>query len=166
VDISAIPDVTMQGQDDPHGRVSARRPVTVGQLASIIREHTGRPGQWWDLVRFDPVEPATVRLDGPAGAELWLTAWPPGHRAERRRHGATEVATLIAGELTEVEITSRGATERPLRGGRLRVFGPRALPAGGTGDGGTGEGTAGGRVCELANPGTSFAITMHVRPEG
>lgn len=156
MDISAIPDITMHGQDDPHGRVITQGPPTVGQLGSVIREHTGRPGGWWDLVRFDPVEPVTVRLDGPAGTELWLTAWPPGHRAERPHDGATEVVTLVAGELTEVEITPHGATERPLRANRLRVFGPRPVR----------EGTAGGRMRELVNPGASFAITMHVRVEG
>jgi hypothetical protein len=153
VDLDLIPDITMHGQDDPHGRVITRRPPTVGQLAALVREHTGRPGDWWHHVRFDPAEPVSVRLTGTEDADVWLTAWPPGCRAHLRPHDgdAPQVATLIAGELAEVTIATDGVTERPLRANRVRVFGDPPRPRRGDD----------GHLHELANPGTSFAITLH-----
>jgi hypothetical protein len=153
VDLDLVPDITMRGQDDPHGRVMAKRPPTVGQLAALVHEHTGRPGDWWHLVRFDPAGPVRVRLAGAEDTELWLTAWPPGCRTHLRPHegGATQVAALIAGELAEVTIGPDGVTERPLRANRVRVFGGR--PRRGRDDD--------GHLHELANPGASFAITLH-----
>lgn len=132
MDLSVAPDLTMRGQDDPHGRAATAGPPTVGQLAARVRDLAGRPGEWWGLVRFDAAAPVHVPLDG----GTWLTTWPPGHGGTV--HG--QVSTLIAGELAEVTITGRGVTERVLRANRVRVHGgPHAL----------------------TNPGPAFAVSLH-----
>jgi hypothetical protein len=136
VDLSVVPDLTMRGQDDPHGRATAVRPPTVGQLAARVRDLAGRPGEWWGLVRFDAAEPVHVPLDD----ETWLTTWPPGHGGTV--HG--QVSTLVAGELAEVTMTGRGVTERPLRANRIRVHG------------GADDGSR-----AMTNPGPAFAVSLH-----
>jgi hypothetical protein len=150
--IDVVPDITMRGQADPHGRAAAPRRPTVGQLATGLRELAGRRADWWALIHFDPTGPSHVRLDpGAAGltgaAGLWLTAWPPGHRAPGD-HDA-EVSMLVAGELIEVTIGQDGVTERPLRAGRTRV---------------RRTGQAGDGAHELHNPGAAYAVTLHARP--
>ncbi|MBC6456952.1 cysteine dioxygenase [Actinomadura sp. HBU206391] len=154
MDLDLIPDITMHGQDDPHQRVITKRPPTVGRLAALIHEHMARPADWWHLVRFDAAQPVRTRLDGTEDIELWLTVWPPGHRTHLHDHDATPVAMLVAGELTEVAISPDGATERPLRINRARVF-ARKAPSGSPGE---------GRLHELANPGPTYAITLHALP--
>jgi predicted metal-dependent enzyme (double-stranded beta helix superfamily) len=156
MDLDLVPDITMRGQDDPHQRVIAKHPPTVGRLAALIHEHMARPGDWWHLVRFDPARPFRLRLDDAEDSELWLTVWPPGHRTRLHDHDATPVAMLIAGELTEVAISPDGVAERPLRTNRVRVFAPRA-PSSSPGE---------GRLHELANPGSTYAITLHALPRG
>jgi hypothetical protein len=132
VDLSVVPDLTMRGQDDPHGRAVALRPPTVGQLAARVRALAGRPGEWSGLVRFEAAGPVHVPLDG----EAWLTTWPPGHGGTV--HGL--VSTLVAGELAAVTMTGRGVTERALRANRVGVHaGPLAL----------------------TNPGPAFAVSLH-----
>ncbi|MEU8121603.1 cysteine dioxygenase [Spirillospora sp. NPDC049024] len=157
MDLSVVPDLTMRGQDDPHARVIALRPATVGQLAARVRALAGRPGEWWRLVRFDPDAPVHVPLDG----EIWLTTWPPGHGRTIR----AQVSTLIAGELAEVVITARGVTERPLRANRVRVHGgAHGVPGGVPGGEEPYEGSP-----ELTNPGPAFAVSLHAaaaRPSG
>ncbi|GAA2450798.1 cysteine dioxygenase family protein [Actinomadura vinacea] len=133
-----VPDITMRGQDDPHGRALVRRPPTVGQLAARIHALSASPGDWWHLVRFE-TGPVRVPLEEADGVRLWLITWPPGHRTDVHDH---EVSTLIAGELAEVRITPDGVVRRPLRANRVRVHG-------------------GGRTHELTNPGPAYAITLH-----
>ncbi|WUI00469.1 cysteine dioxygenase [Spirillospora sp. NBC_00431] len=127
-----VPDLTMRGQDDPHGRAITVRPPTAGQLAARIGDLAGHPEQWWRLAGFDAAAPVHVELDG----LVWLTTWPPGS-------GGTvhaQVSTLIAGELAVVTIAECGVTERPLRANRVRVHGgPHAL----------------------RNPGPAFAVSLH-----
>lgn len=152
MDLSVVPDLTMRGQDDPHGRATAVRPATVGQLAARVRDLAARPAEWWRLVRFDAAGPVQVPLD----AHTWLTTWPPGHGGTVR----AQVSTLIAGELAEVLITARGATERPLRANRVRVHGgPHEIPRGGSPAGPRGEPCDGTRA--LTNPGPAFAVSLH-----
>jgi cysteine dioxygenase type I len=152
VNIDTIPDITMRGQADPHGRVTVRRPPTVGQLAARLAELAARPLDWGRLAPPDPTAQVRMRLSlgtdtglDPAdfaGIEVWLTIWPPGHRTAVHDHTAPGVSTVIAGELAEVIIAAHGVTERPLPAGRVRVHG-------------------GGHTHQLANPGTSHAITLH-----
>jgi hypothetical protein len=143
VDLSVVPDLTMHGQDDPHGRALGVRPPTVGQLAARVRELAARPDEWWRLVRFDAAEPRHIPLDDEAGLTtgltVWLTTWPPGHGGTVHGGG---VSTLVAGELAVVTITERGVTERPLRANRIRVHGSSQA---------------------LTNPGPAFAVTLHAQ---
>jgi hypothetical protein len=128
MNFSAIPDITMQG--DAPERVRA---LTTGNLASLVRDVAARPAYWWHLARFDG-EPVPVA----AARDLWLTAWPPGHRADP---GAAVLAVL-AGELSERTITDHGVAERTLRANRIRVYGsddPR----------------------ELLNQGPGYALSLH-----
>jgi predicted metal-dependent enzyme (double-stranded beta helix superfamily) len=145
-----VPDLTMRGQDDPHGRVVALRPPTVGQLAARVHAVSASPGDWWHRARFDTVAPVRVPLDEADGIRLWLVTWPPGYRTGVHDHNDTclcgaaspHVGTVIAGELAEIRITPRGVTERPLRANRVRVHG-------------------GERTHEVTNPGPAYAITLH-----
>ncbi|MQY07490.1 cupin domain-containing protein [Actinomadura macrotermitis] len=137
-----VPDLTMRGQDDPHGRVLARRPPTVGQLAARILDLAARPGDWWALARFEPDAPVRVRIGDVDGVRLWLTTWPPGHRTSLHDHSGTEVSALTSGELAETVISADGVTGRPLRTNRVRVHGGRHTHG-------------------LANPGPGYAITLH-----
>ncbi|WP_067491449.1 cysteine dioxygenase [Actinomadura hibisca] len=139
-----VPDITMRGQDDPHGRALALRPPTVGQLAARVRDLAARPADWWPLVRFDPAAPARVGLDEVDGVRLWLTVWPPGHRTGVHDHAGTEVSAVLAGELVEIKIDGDGVTGRPLRANRIRVHG-------------------GGHTHELTNPGPAYAVTLHAQ---
>ena len=131
-----VPDLTMRGQDDPHGRALTVRPPTVGQLATLVRDLAGRPDRWWRLARFDAPGPVHVPLD----ERVLLTTWPPGSGATV--HG--QVSTLIAGELAEVVLAACGVTERPLRANRIRVHaGPHML----------------------TNPGPAYAVSLHASAE-
>ncbi|WP_067454425.1 cysteine dioxygenase [Actinomadura macra] len=135
-----VPDLTMRGQDDPHGRTITARPPTVGQLAARIHDLAARPGGWWRLVGFDAV-PVTISLDEVDGVPAWLATWPPGYRTTVHVHGKTRVSTLIAGELAEVVIAPDGVTERPLKANRVRVHGSRTHA--------------------FTNPGPAYAVTLH-----
>jgi hypothetical protein len=126
MNFSAIPDLTMRSHEAVDGR-------TVGRVAALVREVAARPANWWHLARFDG-DPARLAVaDG-----LWLSVWPPGHRADPR----AAVLTVLAGELSERTITDQGVAERTLRANRIRVYGadhPR----------------------ELVNPGPGYALSLH-----
>lgn len=128
MNFSAIPDITMQGAAPERVRT-----LTVGDLAVLVRDVAARPSYWWRLARFDG-EPVPVA----AAHDLWLTAWPPGHRADP---GATVLA-VVAGELSEHTITDGGVAERPLRANRIRVYGS-------------------GDARELVNHGPGYALSLH-----
>jgi hypothetical protein len=128
MNFSVIPDITMQG--DAPERVRA---LTTGNLASLVRDVAARPAYWWHLARFDG-EPVPVA----AAHDLWLTAWPPGHRADP----SAAVLTVLAGELSERTITDQGVAERTLRANRIRVYGS-------------------GHPRELLNQGPGYALSLH-----
>jgi hypothetical protein len=126
MNFSVIPDITMQVRPASTGT------VTIGRLAGVVREMAARPEYWWHLARFDgtPV---------PVANDLWLSAWPPGHRAVPAGPG---VLAVLAGELSERTITDHGVAERTLRANRIRVYGadnPR----------------------ELVNLGHGYALSLH-----
>ncbi|MDL4776193.1 MULTISPECIES: cysteine dioxygenase [Thermomonosporaceae] len=145
MNLDMVPDLTMRGQDDPHGRVLRRRPPTVGQLAARVHALAARPGDWWHRVTFDAAAPVRVPLGGADGTGLWLTVWPPGHRTGLHGHAGAVVSAVIVGELAEVTLASDGVAGRALRANRVRVHG-------------------GGHTHELTNPGPSYAITLHAGP--
>lgn len=136
-----VPDLSMRGQDDPHGRVITARPPTVGQLAARLQELAARPSGWWGLAGFGATAPVKTPLDELDGVRVWLTTWPPGHRGRVHDHAGTGVSTLIAGELAEIVIAADGVTERPLRANRVRVHGSRTHA--------------------FTNPGPAFAVSLH-----
>ncbi|WP_262401353.1 hypothetical protein [Actinomadura sp. CNU-125] len=104
-----VPDLTMRGQDDPHGRALTARPPTIGRLAARVHALAARPADWWRLIGFDEAGPARIRLDDAGGIPVWLTTWPPGHGAT----ADARVSTLIAGELAEVVITRTASPNAP-----------------------------------------------------
>lgn len=128
MNFSVIPDITLQG--DAPERAHA---LTIGNLAAVVRDVAARPACWWHLARFDG-EPVLV----PAAHDLWLKAWPPGHRGDP---GAAVLAVL-AGELSERTITDQGVAERTLRANRVRVYGS-------------------GDPRELLNQGPGYALSLH-----
>jgi hypothetical protein len=126
MNFSAIPDITQQVHEAVGG-------PTVGRLAGAVRALAARPDDWWHLARFDGT-PARVAV----ADDLWLSVWPPGHRADPR----AAVLTVLAGELSERTITDQGVAERTLRANRVRVYGadtPR----------------------ELVNLGPGYAVSLH-----
>jgi hypothetical protein len=125
---SVIPDITLQGSTPERAHT-----LTTGNLAALVRDVAARPAYWWHLARFDG-EPVLVE----AAHDLWLTAWPPGHRADP---GAAALVVL-AGELSERTLTGQGVAVRTLRANRIRVYG--------TGD-----------PRELHNQGPGYALSLH-----
>jgi len=131
-----FPDLTMRDQ----APVRANLAPTIGQLAALVQATAADPDSWWPEVRFDPSARVRVQLDN----GLWLITWPPGFRLPAHDHGgATQILSVIAGELAEVAVGDDGAVQRPLRANRVRVQ---------TGD----------QMHEVVNPGTTFAITLHL----
>ncbi len=135
MNFSAIPDITQQVREP-----AAAGPPTIGRLAGVLRDVAARPAYWWQLARFDGVPVAL-----PAFPELWLRAWPPGHRAVPV--AAPGVLAVLAGELAERTITEQGVAERTLRANRIRVYGT-PLPR------------------ELLNPGPAYALSLHAAAAG
>jgi hypothetical protein len=111
----------------PHPR-TATAPRTAGRTAGELARLAAAPGQWWDLVRFDPAGPVRIPVPGTAGA--WLLVLPPDATADCD----CAYATLLAGEATESAAPAAApaasptqgraaAPATPLRAGRVRVHG-------------------------------------------
>ncbi len=83
--------------------------ATTGRLATGLSMLAAAPQRWWDLVRFNPDDPARIAV--PAPFEAWLLVLPPGQETKCD----CELATLVAGEAADEN--SR------LRHGRVRVHG-------------------------------------------
>jgi hypothetical protein len=133
VDLSVVPDITLQGESSPYAVASAR--PTVGRLSAVAEDLVARPSGWWHLVRFDGTP---VLLSVADDIEARLVSWPPGFQPQTASAPAPvpEVISVIAGELS--------IAGRPLRPNRIRV-----------------RGGLDGR--ELVNHGPGFAISLHVR---
>ncbi|MEO5875814.1 MAG: cysteine dioxygenase [Streptosporangiaceae bacterium] len=131
-----FPDITLRDQ----APVRAAPAPTLGQLAGLVQAAAADPGSWWDRVRFD----AADRVRVPLADGLWLITWPPGFRLPAHDHGgATQILTVVAGELAEVTVGDTGAAQRPLRANRIRIQ-PRD------------------HMHEVVNPGAGYAITLHL----
>jgi len=131
-----FPDITLRDQ----APVRDAQPPTVGQLAALVQATAAAPDSWWSHVAFDPTTRVRVQLD----SGLWLITWPPGFRLPAHDHGgATQILTVVAGELAEVTVSDDGAVQRPLHANRTRIQ---------TGD----------HMHEVVNPGTTYAITLHL----
>lgn len=154
MNLSLVPDLTMRGAPSPF---APPRALTVGRLAGLVCDVAADPDRWWHLVRLDGVP---VPLDG----GLWLSAWPPGHRADP----GADVLVVLAGELV--------AAGRPVRAGRVQVHGagrPRELANPGPGYAVTLHATIASAVAAPARrtPGAQGAETgeydgHRVRPAG
>src|ERR1044072_3189340 len=70
MNFSVIPDITLQARPEPMGA------LTIGRLAGVVREMAAQPEDWGQLAPcYRPPVPVAPAND------LWLSAWPPGHRA-------------------------------------------------------------------------------------
>src|SRR3569833_2717518 len=132
MNFSVIPDITLQARPKSAGT------FTIGRLAGVEREMAAQPARWWHLARFDgtPV---------PVADDLWLSAWPPGHRvvpAVPAVPGGPGVLAVLAGGLSERTITDQGDAERTLRANRERENGADHPP-------------------ELLNLGPGSAVNQH-----
>jgi hypothetical protein len=121
-------------------------PATIGYLAACLRLALADPQRWWDLVRFDARRPARIDIP-PAGwdCELWLLVLPPGHRGEAQLpESSWQVASLVAGAVSDQASTPGGWQDHPLSPGRTRVRGGRG-------------------PYRMINTGTGYAVTLHGR---
>jgi hypothetical protein len=106
-------------------------PLTVGTLARRLRAIASTPERWWALVCFEPDRSVTVTVEESAAYQVWLVILPPGDAAQSCD---CDVATMIAGEVTEGEVTEGAPADAVLRAGRVRVHGrPHVLRGLGTG---------------------------------
>lgn len=97
----------------------ARRALDLAELTELVRSYAEHPGRWQPAVRIP--EPGQdrfwTRLDGPAGADVWLLSWLPGHSTDLHDHGTSAAAfAVVSGELTEVRIAPDGAATDHARG--------------------------------------------------
>ena len=120
---------------------------TVGYLARSLRLLIADPQGWWDLVRFDPLQPVHVPLPAPgAVCETWLLVLPPRHRADGHQpQWRWDVACLVAGAMAGPAGQPAGRPIRPLLRGRIRVRGSQ-------------------EPHHLVNTGSGYAVSLHARP--
>ena len=121
--------------------------LELDELAEIATALAPAAGSWPGMTR-----PARRRWELMAvsdRAEAWVIAWPPGGAIELHDHGGSAGAVVVAaGELVE---TSLGP--RPGRGTALST---RTIPTGGC------VRFSGHHVHDIANPGATPAISVHV----
>jgi hypothetical protein len=116
-DVSVAPEIAqlMKPLMDPPRPATSPARATIGELARELRNITGSPDRWWNLVRFDAGHPVLVGIPTTGRCEAWLSILPPaaGDHGECR----CDVVTVVAGELTEP------ASPKPLLPGQVRVHG-------------------------------------------
>jgi hypothetical protein len=160
LDISVAPEIALlaAGPDAPAGRRAAgpsgpgvppgpatAAPPTVGCLARSLRLLVARPQGWWDLVRFDPLQPVHVPLPAPGpGCEAWLLVLPPQRGDRQQPQWRWDVACLVAGAMAGPAGPPAGRRIRPLPSGRIRVRG-RQEPH------------------HMVNTGSGYAVSLHAR---
>ena len=91
--------------------------VTLGALARTLRVIAAAPERWWGMVRFNPDRSVKIVVEDQPEYQAWLVVLPPGDAGQ---HCDCDVATVIAGEVTEGAPGSAA-----LRPGPMRVHGPR-----------------------------------------
>lgn len=130
------------GPATPSGAATAA-PPTVGHLARSLRLLVADPRGWWDLARFDPLQPVHVLVPAPApGCEAWLLVLPPLHRGDRHQpQWRWDVACLVAGAIAG---PAAGQRIRPLLSGRIRVRGHQ-------------------EPHHMVNTGGGYAVSLHAR---
>ena len=161
LDISAAPEIALlaagpdaladhraagpSGPGVPPGPATAA-PPTVGCLARSLRLLVADPQGWWDLVRFDPLQPVHVPLPAPGpGCEAWLLVLPPRQRRDGQQpQWRWDVACLVAGAMAGPAGPAAGRRIRPLLSGRIRVRG-RQEPH------------------RMVNTGSGYAVSLHAR---
>jgi hypothetical protein len=115
-------------------RTPGARP-TLGTLARHLRNLAASPERWWGWVRFDPDRSVRMEIEDRPEYRAWLVVLPPARAGQQSagRDCDCDVATVIAGEVTE------GAVLRP---GSTRVHGQRH---------------------QLRGHGAGYSISLHAR---
>ena len=106
---------------------AALSPARLGQMAASL---AASPGDWSELVRFDPAHRWYHRLELADDYEVWLLSWLPGQQTGFHDHGDASGAFAVAdGELLEstAQVGRREIRSRSLVTGAVRSFGPAYL---------------------------------------
>ena len=113
------------------------RPLTP---TALVRAVTADPPRWRELLSRASSGPLPLPVDDPR-ASVWLSVWLPGETGPTERYdGAQGAFAVLSGVITE----HAGGSDRTLRPGQVRVFGP-------------------GYRHSVSNPGAEAAVTVHVQ---
>ncbi len=134
-DLSVVPEIARLATPFVPAQPETAVPRTIGRVSGDLSDLAATPERWWDLVRFDPAGPLRIPL--PATPGSWLLVTPPDSVA----YCDCRYVTLLAGEAVEVSVHN-AAHGRPLRPGRVRVYGTRS-----------------GHRLRTAGPG--YSVTLH-----
>ena len=102
---------------------AALSPARLGQMAASL---AASPGDWSELVRFDPAHRWYHRLELADDYEVWLLSWLPGQETGFHDHGDAAGAFAVAhGELRERTAAAGRpqVTSRAVQAGGVRSFG-------------------------------------------
>lgn len=125
-------------------------PLTVVDLAEIVREVADSPEIWWPKVRRACGERWYVPLLQDELFEAWLLGWPAGEGIELHDHGSSSGALIVVeGTLRETYV---GASRWVRPGARLRH---RRLPEGALVSFGPDH------IHDVVNGGTGRALSIH-----
>ena len=124
-DLSVAPEIAQLAAPIVVAKHAAAAHRTDGRIAGDLADLAATPQRWWDLVRFDSSGPARIALPDTPGT--WLLVLPPGAATDCD----CQQATALAGEAVETAghgaAPGASAPPRPLRPGRVRVHGARAV---------------------------------------
>jgi uncharacterized RmlC-like cupin family protein len=96
-----------------------RMPPLDADLLLAIAQGLGRAtGLWEGRLRHDGPGRHAVRLLAQEAYEVWVIAWPAGHRTTAHDHGGSAAAiAVVEGELVEIRTGPHGAERHPLPAG-------------------------------------------------